>query len=510
MSHLTIRPGQRIAPTVREPSHVAREQAVAPPDTFTPADAPVELSAQASSNTSMIEGVYQQVLGRASDPAGLQHWEAVTSAWRAAGMNDEQIRTRLVQEFMASDEYRAREGVAELGPMIEGVYQEVLGRPSDPGGLENWTHAANAWRAAGMTDSEIRERLVREFNASEEGQARQGGGTPELPPVEEPAPIEPQPTQLPGTVDTGNYIGGNYTDLGRVDGHEAMPNPLDPGGAQAMRDAAGRDLDRLAAQGVDHVRVWAQHPNGLTDPAAIGARIRILAEEAQKRGMTLTVDLFDNYAVGGRNVDNYRNLPMDSLISNVVGANAGFDNIQWSLGNEIGDHERPLEFAQWYEDTAAKVRQAGGPGTVISAQLVPGSVNHPWVNATYEEAARRIIAASDVVSVHAYPEGPVGSEPWMSGIEQRSTEWYARATQEAGKKFTIGEFGLPENMRTRENIDGWLRYYEDVLGADHVSLWQFMKDDVGHLDPMSWDLITGNHTHLDDLRNGGWLGRDPH
>jgi len=329
-------------------------------------------------------------------------------------------------------------------------------------------------------------------------------------PVVQPQPPQPDQPQRPGRVDTGNFLGGNYTDLGRIDGQEAMPDPLTAEGARALREAAARDLDRLRAQGIDHVRVWAQHPNGLTDPAAIAARIRFLAEEAQARGMTLTVDLFDNYAVGGRNVDNYRRLNMDVLIDEVVGGSAHLDNIQWSLGNEIGDPDRPLEFAGWYEETAAKIREAGGDGTVISAQFVPGSVNHPWANPVYAEAAQRIIAASDVVSIHAYPEGAPGSEPWMSGIEQRSTEWWAAATRDAGKTFTIGEFGLRSDLRTPENIGGWLRYYEDVLGADHVSLWQFMKDDVGHVDDISWDLITGNHTHLDVLQEGGWLGREPH
>jgi len=264
------------------------------------------------------------------------------------------------------------------------------------------------------------------------------------------------------------------------------------------------------------VRIWAQHPNGLTDPVAIGERIRILAEEAQKRGIKLTVDLFDTYAVGGRDVDNYLNLDMDTLIREVVGRCKDFDSIQWSVGNEIGDPGIPdpndvtLRFATWYEQVAAKIRAAGGPGTVISAQFVPGSVNHPWANPTFAEAARRIIAASDVISVHAYPTGPVGSEPWMSGIEQRSMDWWARAVHDAGKTFTIGEFGLPEHLRTPDVINGWLRYYEDTLGADHVSLWQFMKHDVGHVDDMSWDEITGNHTCLDILRQGGWLGRAPH
>lgn len=507
MSTSPIRAAPRVAPVIREAVSLQRPRPVAAPaDTFTPTPLSDGRGPAAPELTPMIEGVYQEVLGRASDPRGLEHWQRVTGAWRAAGMSDEQIRTRLVQEFMASDEYRARAGASDLGAMIEGVYQEVLGRASDPGGLQNWIDAANAWRAAGMTDAEIRERLVREFHASDEGRARHGGEAP--PPVQPPAPVPTGPVQPPSSVDTGNFIGGNYTDLGRIDGQEAMPNPLTPDGAQAMRDAAARDLDRLAAQGVDHVRVWAQHPNGLSDPAAIAARVRILAEEARKRGITLTVDLFDNYAVGGRNVDNYRALPMDELIRQVVGGNAELDNIQWSLGNEIGDPDRPLEFAGWYEDTAQKIRDAGGPGTVISAQLVPGAVNHPWANPEYAEAARRVIAASDVVSIHAYPEGPVGSNP--EDIELRSLQWWAQATHEAGKKFTIGEFGLREDLRTPENINGWLRYYEDVLGADHVSLWQFMKDDVGHVDPVSWDLITGDHTHLDVLRDGGWLGREPH
>src|SRR5262249_37751762 len=138
-----------------------------------------------------------------------------------------------------------------------------------------------------------------------------------------------------------------------------------------------------------------------TDPQAASNRVQIIAQEAAARGMAVTVDLWNP----GLGVAQYRSrdAQFNNLVAVIVGGSRGVTNIQWSLGNEIGDPNDPAGFAPWYEQKAALVRQTGGPYTRIIAEMLPGSVNHPWADPAYAAAAQRIVAASDVVSVHFYP-----------------------------------------------------------------------------------------------------------
>ena len=290
------------------------------------------------------------------------------------------------------------------------------------------------------------------------------------------------------------FVGGNYTDLGMVGG------VFDAAEAQ-------RDLERLRAAGVTSVRVWATNLPGLTDARGAANRIGILATQAKALGMTLTVDLFDANSLGGAaGATAYRaNDPaLDELISTVVGQNAGHDNVMWSLGNELADPTHPADFAAWYTEKAAAVRRAGGPGTRICAELLPGSVNHPFKDPAYAAAARQIIAASDVVSVHYYPDAPYPQA--ASTDEYRSLAAWNTLTRAAGKPFVVGEFGVGESLRSPEVVRGWLQHFY-ALGVDQVRPWQFLKDEAGHLDPYSMDLVLGGH----DLRAafGDFFGIPP-
>jgi len=341
---------------------------------------------------------------------------------------------------------------------------------------------------------------------------------PSQPTAPAPAPAPPPPATAAAAGngqyqnfngEAHNFIGGNYTDLGRLaDGR--MPNPLDPAGAEAMRVAAREDLTRLREQGVTDVRIWAgnvpggESVGGLDNPQAMAARVNILAEEARALGMTLTVDLFDGNTVGNKNVNEYRAMDgqLNNIIDSVVGQNARHDNINWSVGNEIGDPNNPMGFADWYVEKASRIRQAGCPGTRVSAQLVPGSVNHPFASPVYEAAARKIIAASDVVGIHFYPHGNGPGHP-DDHLDYNSILKWNDLCKQMGKPMIIGEFNVHHSARSDEAIQNWLQHFKDI-GVDHVSLWQFMKNEGGHIDEESFDSLRGRD-YIGLLRDNGWI-----
>src|SRR5688572_28759229 len=114
--------------------------------------------------------------------------------------------------------------------------------------------------------------------------------------------------------------------------------------------------------GVDEVRIWAADfpENNLgDDPEVLARRVGLIADEAARRGMTVTVDLFDGNAVP-KDVAVYREreAQLSQRISTIVGQNAQCSNILWSVGNEIGDPEDPSGFADWYEQKVGQIREA--------------------------------------------------------------------------------------------------------------------------------------------------------
>lgn len=299
-----------------------------------------------------------------------------------------------------------------------------------------------------------------------------------------------------------HFIGGNYTDLGLVgSGNRAF-----------SASQAAADLDRLAAKGVTHVRIWATdlpegglvNENSPAGRQAAADRVGVIAGLAAARGMEITVDLW-NPGQGLAKLQ-AKEAQFNQLVSTIVGGNAQHENIIWSPGNEIGDPADPAAFAVWFTQKATLIRQTAGPGTRISAELVPGSTNHPWASLAYAAAARSIVAAADLVSVHLYPSLPPAqsADDW----EWRSVQLWIEYAQAAGKPFIIGEFGMHVNVRTNDAYQQWLLRFE-TLGVQNVSLWQFMKVGVGHLDPYSNDLVLPGQDMSGFLQTNGWLFKEP-
>ncbi len=85
----------------------------------------------ASPVTSYVQRVYQDLLGRAPEPGGLSYWSTALSAGAP--------RSGVAAALVASDEYR--------GDVIAGMYRQFLGRAPDGGGLAYWVGRVDA----GMT-----------------------------------------------------------------------------------------------------------------------------------------------------------------------------------------------------------------------------------------------------------------------------------------------------------------------------------------------------------------------
>jgi levansucrase len=103
----------------------------------------------------IVEEAYGNYLGRAPDPMGLAGW----TEFLADGNSAEDLAARLI----ASDEYARLRGDG-IDAFLSGVYDDVLGRSPDAGGLAAW--------AQGLEHGEDRLLVARQFLRSEE--ARRG------------------------------------------------------------------------------------------------------------------------------------------------------------------------------------------------------------------------------------------------------------------------------------------------------------------------------------------------
>jgi hypothetical protein len=79
--------------------------------------------------TDVVENTYEKFLNRAADPTGLATWVA----FLAAGGTREQLEA----DFLGSPEFLTRHGATANG-FLSGVYQDVLGRAVDPAGAATW------------------------------------------------------------------------------------------------------------------------------------------------------------------------------------------------------------------------------------------------------------------------------------------------------------------------------------------------------------------------------------
>jgi hypothetical protein len=83
--------------------------------------------------TADVASLYQGILGRAPDAAGLQ-------AWASAVNNGMSLQT-VAQQLIASPEFTGKNGDATSA--ITAFYQNILGRAPDAAGLQSWVSAAN-------------------------------------------------------------------------------------------------------------------------------------------------------------------------------------------------------------------------------------------------------------------------------------------------------------------------------------------------------------------------------
>jgi hypothetical protein len=295
------------------------------------------------------------------------------------------------------------------------------------------------------------------------------------------------------------FVQANYTDIGMANGI-------------FDEQAALEDLRRLAAAGVTNVRVWAE-TGGLTDIGGMANRIDVLARLAasDELHMTLTVDLIDGQ--GNSDLTNYTNSIYDEAINarikDIIGPNRGHSNIVWSLGNEMQSPNQPRAFADWYAGKVQAMRDAGA--RKIVAELVPGAAGNNLNDADVRYAIWKITSVVDTVSIHLYPNAPPdGLEAANYDEEYALFLAWLTAANEAGKKFIVGEFavdGGPDQdpaIRNEETLHAWLQHLSG-LGVDNVFLWQFMKNEGGHIDHRSYDSFENGESFEAALRNRGWL-----
>jgi hypothetical protein len=96
---------------------------------------PEYFSLQGSNAAGFIDGLYLQLLGRATDAGGLAHWEQLM----ANGFTDTQVAAAIMQ----GPEYQ--------GDLVGGYYQKYLDRPVDSTGLSHWV----AEMGGGVSDEQV-------------------------------------------------------------------------------------------------------------------------------------------------------------------------------------------------------------------------------------------------------------------------------------------------------------------------------------------------------------------
>jgi hypothetical protein len=106
----------------------------------TPSPAPFGPGTNNNVQFAIVKGMYNLILGRAADPAGLSLWVARLGA----GMTV----TQLAQTFYSSPEYDTR--------IVNAYYEEFLGRAADPAGLSGWVGLMQA----GATEAQVATALI--------------------------------------------------------------------------------------------------------------------------------------------------------------------------------------------------------------------------------------------------------------------------------------------------------------------------------------------------------------
>ena len=94
----------------------------------------------------IVFGDYELFLGRAPDPGGLSFWEGEL----AAGTTDEQV----IAGIAGSPEFGSRSGGTPAG-IVGALYEDLLGRAPDPGGLAYWEGALSSGESTGAVATGI-------------------------------------------------------------------------------------------------------------------------------------------------------------------------------------------------------------------------------------------------------------------------------------------------------------------------------------------------------------------
>lgn len=124
-----------------------------------------------------VAALYQTVLGRPADSGGLAYREQQLASGRS--------RSAVARDLWDAGEH--------LTPRIDAVYETVFGRHADPGGISYWTPAAR-----GFGDVALGSLLASTQEAWNLAQTRYGGSAGPIPPVCPPPPLRWVPA--PGTV----------------------------------------------------------------------------------------------------------------------------------------------------------------------------------------------------------------------------------------------------------------------------------------------------------------------
>jgi len=100
-----------------------------------PTQIALDFTSSAEYQSDVIRADYQMFLGRQPSAPEVAGWQAQLQA----GLGENQLQAA----FLASGEFFAKQGNAAT-PWLNGIYQNVLGRAADSGGLASWTHLLNA------------------------------------------------------------------------------------------------------------------------------------------------------------------------------------------------------------------------------------------------------------------------------------------------------------------------------------------------------------------------------
>lgn len=188
-----------------------------------------------------VTSLYQELLGRTPDEGGLSAWVQAM----AGGMTEAQVR----QGFLDSAEYKARMSTGQAPSayagdaqaFVSGLYWELLGRAPDAGGLAAWVQALQSGQ---LTDAQVRQG----FLDSPEYRARQAAMT--VAPT--PGPGAPVSTPIPQSGGSLAPDGTRVTPTPSVSTSLVATSPgpfVTPAGPSFMPSGGGGGMTTISVPG---------------------------------------------------------------------------------------------------------------------------------------------------------------------------------------------------------------------------------------------------------------------